>query len=353
MRKNIYIALAACAVLAACTKNEVKPVVADQEITFQTISTKTASAMDPNNKFVSYAYFLPETKSWAADYASANLYFGGQLISYVSEANAWKAGSTYYWPKQGSLTFFAWSLNNGTPALSPSPSCSQAKGISVEYYDAKAYQNVDFLVAEIAKDQTNNTTGVTGKTWKNGVPTVFKHALSKLAFKVMTVDESGDAYDYSADATKFTVKSVKLQSVKNKRAYDQTWTSVGSGHYWTDATETEHVEFPVFTGSQDATKTETLLTKSATDYEIVIPQGFETSDATADLLEIKYDITTSYTGTPVVEHVTQYVKLHDVYPNDWVVNKFYTLTIKIGLNQIYWAPTVEEWEPGSTNPVKF
>ena len=34
MKKYIVIAIAACVALAACTKNEVKPVAVDQEITF-------------------------------------------------------------------------------------------------------------------------------------------------------------------------------------------------------------------------------------------------------------------------------------------------------------------------------
>ena len=62
------------------------------------------------------------------------------------------------------------------------------------------------------------------------------------------------------------------------------------------------------------------------------------------MLEIQYDITTSYTGSDVVEHVILPVKLSDVYTNNWEVNKFYTLLIKLSMNEIFWAPTVEEWE---------
>ena len=54
MKKSLIIAGLACVALAACTKNEVVSVAPDQEITFQTISTKAASAMHTDNKFVSY-----------------------------------------------------------------------------------------------------------------------------------------------------------------------------------------------------------------------------------------------------------------------------------------------------------
>ena len=70
MRNYLFIAAAACVALAACTKNEVKPVEVEQEITYQTVETKTASAFSSSNKFVSYAYFLPETNlGWDTNYA--------------------------------------------------------------------------------------------------------------------------------------------------------------------------------------------------------------------------------------------------------------------------------------------
>ena len=43
MKAKFYlIAAAACAALAACSKNEVAPVDVDQQITYQTIETKAA-----------------------------------------------------------------------------------------------------------------------------------------------------------------------------------------------------------------------------------------------------------------------------------------------------------------------
>lgn len=371
MKKVLFFSLAAGLALAACTKNEVRPVEVDQEITYQTITTKAASAMDEGNHFISYAYFLEKDKKWDTDNDrnGASAYISAADISYDRQTTCWKAASPYYWPKQGSLTFFAWSTNNASPSVfawdtnneSPSltpknPTCSTAKGIEVSSYDITANKNVDFLVAEIVKEQTHNTTQVNGKTWANGVPTVFKHTLSKLAFQIQTVDNTGNAKDYSSESIKFNVKSITLKSVKNKCAYAQTWGTgaAASGHAWSDISGTEQIEVPVFTGNYPATPTATTLTKSGDDYEIVIPQDFDNSASTEDLLEIKYDITTSYTGSDVVEHVTQTVKLSDVYPNNWEVNKLYTLLIKLSVNEIYWAPTVEEWTPtGSTKPVQF
>lgn len=360
MKKVLFFALAAGVALVACTKNEVRPVEVDQEITYQTISTKAAEPMNENNHFISYAYFLEKDKKWDTDNDRnrASAYISAADISYDRQTKCWKAASPYYWPKQGSLTFFAWSTNNASPSVyawdtnneSPSltpnnPTCSKEKGIRVSPYDITANKNVDFLVAEIVKDQKENTTTV--GTWAKGVPTVFKHTLSKLEFQVQTVDKNGEAKDYSRENIKFDVKNITLKSVKNKRVYAQTWSKdasgpVPSGHVWSDTTETVHIDVPVFHGTENVTKDATPLPK--TDYEIVIPQTFDNSPSTVDSLEIKYDITTSYATTPVVEHVTQRVKLSDVYPSGWEVNKLYTLLIKLSVNEIYWAPTVEPWE---------
>ena len=43
MKKNIIIAIAAYVALAACTKNELKPVEVDQQITFQAVVNKPST----------------------------------------------------------------------------------------------------------------------------------------------------------------------------------------------------------------------------------------------------------------------------------------------------------------------
>ena len=111
MKKYLLFATAACAALAACTKNEVKPVEIDQEITYQTIDTKAASSFASDRHFTSYAYMLPSGQTWDTEYASGSKYISDADIYYhnTDSKYEWKADKTYYWPKQGSLTFFAWS----------------------------------------------------------------------------------------------------------------------------------------------------------------------------------------------------------------------------------------------------
>ena len=102
MNKHIFYIAAACVALASCVKNEVRVNAPDQEITFQTVSTKAGAAFDKTHKFYSYAYFLAKDKTWDNDFAGAKAYIDNALISYDNQkGNYWAAATPYYWPKQG------------------------------------------------------------------------------------------------------------------------------------------------------------------------------------------------------------------------------------------------------------
>lgn len=354
MKKYILTAAVAIVALASCTKNEVKPVEVDQEITYQTIDTKAASSFASDRHFTSYAYMLPSGQTWDSKSSEGSAYIADADIYYHNtDSNyEWKAAKTYYWPKQGSLTFFAWSTYTTSKAslTGATVSCTQAKGIQVDAFDITKNKNVDFLVAEVAKDKKANTSDHEDElshTWAKGVPTVFKHALSKLVFKVVTV-KGGAEYNYTSDNVTFTVKSIKLKGVNNKLAYSQDWQTgnTASLHTWTNpdpAVEIEEV--PVFTGTYVATNTATALTPATGNYSIVIPQSFDADD----VLEIIYEIKTEFiSGKPVTETVTiSDKKLSEVYTAKWEPGKEYTLTIKLGIDEVLWDPDIQPWEPGT------
>lgn len=346
-------AAVASVALASCTKNEVKPVEIDQEITYQTITTKAeASSFASDRHFTSYAYMLPYGQTWDSNYSSGSAYIADADISYHTTPYEWKAEKTYYWPKQGSLTFFAWSTYTTSKAslTDATVGCTQAKGIQVNAFDITKNKNVDFLVAEVAKDKKANETqhqDGSSHTWAKGVPTVFKHALSKLVFKVVTV-KNGEPYDYSDDAVTFTVKSIKLKGVNNNLAYSQDWQSgnTASKHTWTDPTPAVEIDVPVFTGEYVATNTATALTPATGNYSIVIPQSFDSDD----VLEIIYEIKTEFiSGKPVTETVTINDKrLSEIYTAKWEPGMEYTLTIKLGIDEVLWDPTLVDWAVGTT-----
>lgn len=356
MNKHIFYIAAACAALASCVKNEVRVNAPDKEITFQTVSTKAgAEAFNTNHKFYSYAYFLEKDKTWDHDFASAKPYIDNALIAYEPGTSTGKGfwapaapNTYYYWPKQGSLTFFAWTDNTPAPSVGTDAtvSCAPNTGIKIENYLVKDNLNKDILVAEIAKDKKNNES-VTGRDWDNGVPTVFRHALAKVEFKV------NKKIDYPN--VTFKVKKITLTKVSTRGTFTQYYSNPNQKGGWNGWGLQK--DLTVFTGNVEVTETANAgtyneLTPSATDYHIVLPQGLK--DKTDPKLTIEYEIITSYiTGHPVTETVIDTKDLKDIYKSDWECNKKYVLGITLGLNEIYWDPSVEGWETGNVTDIQF
>lgn len=346
MNKHIFYIAAACVALATCVKNEVRVNAPDKEITFQTVSTK-AAAFNTNHKFYSYAYFLEKGKNWDAKHADAQAYIDNALIAYESTPNGiyWAAAKPYYWPKQGSLTFFAWTDDTDDPKVGTGAavSCAPTTGIKITNYSVKENKNKDILVADIAKDKSSNESA-TG-TWEKGVPTVFRHALAKVEFNV----NKKKAYE----DVKFIVKSITLNNVSTKGTFTQGSPDETTGWKWSDWAETDNLTVFSSTTGMEVTKTaEPAPAKfnalDSGDYSIVLPQTFNDTPT----LTIVYDIITSYiTGQPVTETVTETKALKDIYKSDWACKKKYVLWITLGLNEIYWDPSVEGWEDGAVTNI--
>lgn len=345
MKRIILLAASVMAILAGCTRTEIRSISDEpQQITFRTIETKAAGDFDKGNKFISYAWFLEKGKAWDTNSADGQAYISGAQIAFDNDANAWKAsGKTYYWPKQGSLTFFAWTDNTDTPTQTLA-GCAKDKGITFTAYSAFDHKNKDLLVADIAKDMDGKNNLTTHQGWKPGVPTVFHHVLSNLAFTIKTNDNYTGAT--------YSLKSIKLKNISTKGDYAQgSPAATADADVWTRHADPNEV--PAFTAGaagQSITSTPTNLTPSTTDFSIVLPQKF--TDATPTI-EIVYTITTKYTGTAVVETVTETKPLKDIYTEGWVSGKKYTLNIQLSLNEILWDPSIEGWENGDVTDIPF
>ena len=352
MKKLFYFAAAAVA-LAACAKNEVIPVNSgeNQEITFN-VAPKTKADPDAHghnefakgNVFASWAYYLPKNKTWDANsgenYVEPKEYISGAKISNNERTgNKWKCeDKSYYWPKDGGLlTFFAYSLNKDDLILTGGDSgfgCDVASGIHGAI-DLKVNSNTDFLVADIAKDKNGNV--VTHFT--NGVPTLFKHRLSSVAFAIKT----GAAY---ADKT-FELTNITINKISHYGSYGQLPTELfaaGGSDY-----------NPVFTSTvQRIPYQPGFVGVTGVDKYIFIPQTFEDKS----YVEVKYTITTTVGSGSVTENVTRQIKLKDLFPTKydnsvpkqvigggWEMGKKYTINLTFTLDEILWDPAVEDWDP--------
>ena len=337
MKKYFLIAAAACVALAACTKNEVKPVEVEQEITYQTIDTKAASSFLTSNKFYSWAYLLASDKNWDADYASATKYIDNVLISYNSTANGWKNESTaYYWPKKAKLTFFSWSDATADPKVtSPATvACNQDTGVIIDNYSAFTDKNKDLLVAMIAANQNGNTSTT---SWSAGVPTVFYHVLSALDIKAKT--------NMSTSDFTFKVKSVTFSGVLSKGKYTQGYTSTATpiAVTWSGVSDANNYDVYAPSGLSEAlSATEKLLEATNGEYTIFMPQTLP-DDAKVTIV---YQVT--YGTTDITDEVSVEKNLKDIF-TEWKPGYKYTLKITIGLDEILWDPDIQAWETGTGN----
>lgn len=328
MYKKLFFAAAVAATFAGCTKNEVNPVeTPDLEISYQAIVNPKTKAGEPKfnegHVFQSFAYYLTADKTWGANAADATTFIDGATISYNPTLGQWKdAVNSYYWPKNGKLTFLSWTLDKNDMTLpeGASAKCDKTKGVQITGFNLAASQD-NLMVADVAADKTANENQYN----YTGVPTLFRHKLCKVKCVVAAGADN-------PVGTTISVKSLAFGGVAQKGDY---------------------VQFPV-----DPVKEWTLTEDSRTDVNFTVPsteiapKGSVESDvlffipqtfADTQLVTVTYEvtdnagITTGYTQTIALNNTEIFGTA------GWNMNKFYTLTITIGLQEILWDPAEEEW----------
>lgn len=357
--KKVFLIAAAVVALAACSKNEVLPSSSiNNEISFNVAPRTKALAADQSkfgvdNHFISYAYFLTNDEKWPTN--AGSIYINGAEVSSKAEATAtggrvWKAANSYYWPKseKSSLTFFAWSKNTGECVLGggATVSCDPQKGIAFSDYDVTTNKNVDLLVADVAANKTGNENLYT----YSGVPTLFRHKLSYVIFKV----KAKEAYAGKV----FALNSIKFIGLGSKASYDQKANDGTAGAYntvgeWAAPTATaEQVYFNattpvVFTNTDFVLETEATA-KTSVDQKYYLPQALSAVAApgagVAGSIEVVYTIKTTEGGSVSTETVTRYISAKSMFTDDLKINKMYTCTLTFSLDEITWDPAVQDWD---------
>lgn len=354
--KKVFLIAAAVVAFAACSKNEVLPSSSiNNEISFNVAPrtkalTSDQSAFGVDNHFISYAYFLTDDKKWPTN--AGSIYINGAEVSSHVDASAtggrvWKADNSYYWPKseKSSLTFFAWSKNTGECSLAggATVSCDPQKGIAFTGYDVTSNKNVDLLVADVAANKHGNENLYT----YSGVPTLFRHKLSYVIFKVKTQK----AYA----GKEFALKSIKFVGLGSKASYDQkandgtdpVYNTVGE---WATPTATADQVYFNATTPVVFTDADFVLETAATasvDQKYYLPQALTAvtpGAGVAGSIEVVYTIKTTEGTAVSTETVTRYISAKSMFADDLKINKKYTCTLTFSLDEITWDPAVQDWE---------
>lgn len=344
--KKLIVLFSAVAALAACSKNETVPAVSGEnvEISYKVAPRTKADPQDfdTKNKFASWAYYLPNEKKWDANRTEAKEYISNSEISFND--GVWKNKDiSHYWPNGGSLTFFAYSLNRNNLELKHEETghsypiechnADNAYGINATI-DLKENKNLDLLVAEIAKDRTQNEKHYS----LNGVPTLFKHKFSRIQFAVKKKEEYTGAT--------ITLNSITFNNVAYTGHYCQFNKEKGNVTFTQDYCKEGDVRASIVYTTTDFAVT------SATDYApvtetdetnyIYMPQDFKNvTDATKiATIEVKYTVTFK---EGISETYIKTLNVKDIFPR-WEVGKRYTFNLMFSLNEIHYAPAVGDWE---------
>lgn len=204
MKKILFVAMAAT-MFAACTQNEeLENMGSNKEMKFNTavMSTTRATAITTAsfNQFTLYAYY--------GENDATGIING---IDFTKNSETWVAssGKTFYWPGENNVNFWGYSAvesDGQTKSDKITEYNATNKTFKFTVQTASANQE-DLLVAEgIQLNSKSN----------NGTASIaFKHALTKMSFKIIGQETSTD-YSYNVTGITINAKSTETYSLSTK-----------------------------------------------------------------------------------------------------------------------------------------
>lgn len=356
MKKFIILAAVAVAAMAACSKVMDAPE-AQKEISFTVANrVQTKAAYSTTDQFGTYAWYTANAASVAATTGSDHAEFMvNETVGYVDPV--WKTiVNTFYWPKTGSIDFISYSPFNGTNGTDDSnPTVEQDKitydDIDVTVLDANN-NAIDYMYADkvnCAIDETTNPYTTPGTT---PVPTVFRHALAKLSFKMAAnFITYTDATTNTTTSWDVYVKSVKISGFKttgdlelNLNANNTTWdkpeTNLGDStnpeivYVWTNLTGTSAEQELIADASLTDSNKWVLLGDKTNPTDINPASGFvmpQVLVANTQKIELALHITTHLSnGNDIEEDYNRVIDIKNLSSlKAWEINQNITYTILI------------------------
>lgn len=320
MNKIFNIAALATLALAGCTKVAPEIVVKVEEehaITFAAVNSiaSTKGEYDKANSFGTYAWSKSITKG---DYFMENV-----KVAFDAVNGKWFPVSTYYWPKEATVDFVSYSPYSETPWVN----------ITESKLSASASGTLeDYLYANKAVDCTFDNS-------KEGVATIFHHAVSRVSFNIKALFTS---YGTAPDVTtwKITLSNATLKNVYDAGSVElnisedrQTWT-LPSPAIWTVSGEASD---RVLVASPTEITTDGI---NAAQF-LVVPQAVSSMQLVLDYTIV----TTLANGNELTESISRTVNMSDFRHNsasidNWNMNDNITYHINI-------KPTADSGTAGS------
>ena len=230
MKKILFVAALALVASAACTKTELSDTATpDVEIGFQVASYSTQTKAESNHSFITELTDLgvatADQKFKSIAYIHADNGNGGtadpvqfftagtngkEVISWNESAKEWAPAHTYYWPKafRSNIDFFTWYDMAGTdPTVT---FASPWDNVTMEWANRTVPFKDNVMWADAAWHYKDNVSTYNHDSAKNGVPTLFHHALAQVRF---TINQNPMKEEDAANPGSFTFWEVKLLGV--------------------------------------------------------------------------------------------------------------------------------------------
>lgn len=360
MKKLILFSAVAMMLLAGCSKNEVVQT-PDQLITFcaPVIGSMTKAPVTGNIEDI---YPTGEKFKVWAQYSADNLtawengqtYMSAVTCVYNSNKNGWiPEGNQYYWPKNGKLSFAAFS-----PADVAGVTYDQTGVTVTNYTVSNAEEHIDLLYSHRAYNKTaTNQDDAPGTPSYTGVDINFHHALTSVKFKVK------QAAEYAGTTLK--LKKIQLNYVYKKGDFKEKITTQTGGTDDDGCTRkpewSNHAGETSYMVIDNSNQTLTTTATDVTDANDMLLIGQKYNHDTKYIsMTVVYTID-SPTGDPIEQVCNvefKNLKHKDEKGNEvagiqdgWYPGYEYTYIISIGLNgEIQFEPIVYEWTPILADP---
>lgn len=357
--KKLLILTAASMTLAGCVKNEPAPdksALPDAKISFEAPLMGKTTRAQPGEIGSNDAYPTNESfKVWGWYHTNKYTTFGDPengwsnymtdesgaplTVSKDASGNFWAPKNDYYWPASGYLTFAAYS-----PADAQGTFVHTSKGLTISGFTVPEIdQQYDLMYSDrvynckASSMQSNVSPGN-----YSGIQITFRHALSSIRFKVGTKENCSGA-DLEINVTK-----IEVNSITNTGDFAETLTDGPSSTNRTPAwsKQTGTASYIPFEGKQQVTLDGTTRTEpNGIKDLLLLPQDFAGNNQA--VVKVTY---TMKTGASAEIAATEEFKLNSPESiQKWEPNKRYTYNILFGtgeggLQKIYFAPVVEDWE---------
>lgn len=332
--KKILFATLAVAAIASCAKTEPTYVGGESEIMLNpvtTVATKanqlkaiTGTQYPAAEAFDVYAYWINDAGVKSADYLTA----GTSGVEFVNKGTYWGGTTTYYWPKNGSLRFAAYS-----PSTLDMTHDYELDTYKLENHVYPTVDGVDVTEANYTANTYDilvaaTTEPYTAETGASKVSVKFEHALAWLNIKLQSTGVANGA---------FTVKKVVINEVAKKGTLVA---NMAAEKVWKDLDIKSGIE--AFVGSYKVTD-EAVLKETVDNGLLVLPQAPTTVTIYYDQNALE-DENGNPTTPALTDQVITVPLVLDNAEDTWEPGKKYTYTILFDLDEILINPTVEDWE---------